>query len=81
MTSQICDLGFCGVSEGCTPRIPSISGDTVKSLVSGLEPTQGCRCANGLQMPACGSSVRDAAGHDPPEHAGSWRALKLESMR
>lgn len=36
MQLQACDLGFCGVLEGWTCRIPVIGGDGVNPLVSGL---------------------------------------------
>ena len=39
MTPQACDLGVCGVSEGWTFRMPSIGGDGVNPLVSGLRLT------------------------------------------
>ena len=47
------------MSEGWTVRIPPISGDGVKPLVSGLATGEGCRCANGLLMSVCGVSVRE----------------------
>jgi hypothetical protein len=63
MQLQACDLGFCGVLEGWTREFPSIAGDGVNLLVSGLRLAEGCRCAIGLLMPACASSVCDPAGH------------------
>ena len=39
MRPEACDLGFCGVSEVWTSEFPSIGGDGVKPLVSGLRLT------------------------------------------